>query len=160
MKYPYKKSTYYGSFAFTVIFIVSMAIIIDGFSVVGIITVALMVCALFAVFAKNDLDRYVEILDESIRFGSYVFKRKGQKYFDPPATVEIRYENIYVLEAKQLPLFGIYTISIDASGLKQNVFLSRGFENYKEIVVILCKKVEESNPDAYIDPKIQKFIDK
>lgn len=57
-------------------------------------------------------------------------------------------------------MFGLYTISIDASGLKQNVFLSRGFKNYKEIVVTLCKKVEEFNPEAYIDPEIQKFTEK
>lgn len=99
MKYPYKKSTYYATFAFTLILLESMAIIIDGFSFGGIITVALMV-SLLATFAKNDLDRYVEFSDESIRLGSYSFKKKGQKYFEPPTTVEIRYENIYVLEAK------------------------------------------------------------
>lgn len=159
MKYPYKKSALYIMLIFVIVFFSIMGFLFREFIIVIAAVAIILICASFAAFSEEYSGKYVQLSNDTVKLGSYNFRGKGRHDHPPPVTFEIKYENIWVLESKKLPLIGVWAINIDATGLHQTVILERSFVNYKEMVKNLCKKAKQHNPKVYIDPELKKYIE-
>lgn len=101
------------------------------------------------------LKRYVEFLDESVKFNSFRIAKAG-KVMSPV----FRYENITSIESSYLPVIGVWKVKVNAKGFEYSVPISFCFNNYIELCEKLCDLVKEHNPDVYIDSRIVRLMDK
>ena len=102
--------------------------------------------------------KYVELFDTYIRFNSFRFKKirlnKNSSEF------AVRYEDIYSVEAVRVPLIGLWAVKIGAKNLPEKIRLSRNFRRENLMYTEILKRVKESNPDVYIDEKLNRYLDK
>ncbi len=118
------------------------------FGIIGLF----LACAL--IYGKEYFERYVEITDEYARFNSFRFKMKRH-----PISLNIRYEDFWSIEPRRLPIIGIWGIRINARNLPHKLTVPFFFCKHKELYGNLCAHVKLHNPDAYIDSRLEKYIE-
>lgn len=105
-------------------------------------------------FSGEYLNRYVDFKDEYVRFNSFRFKRLKKA-----VTINIKYENIYSIEACKLPLIGIWGVKITAKDLPNPIILSFCFSKHIKMYKSLCSRVRLYNSKAYIDERLKKYYE-
>lgn len=116
---------------------------------------AFVVIAFMAISSKEYYNRYVDFYKESVRFNSFRVT-KIRKLI----SLNIRYDTITSVKALVLPIVGIWKIKVISSGFAYPISISFCFSKYAELCEKLCSSVKEYNPDAYIDSRIIKFIER
>ena len=105
-----------------------------------------VMCFMFMGEYKN---RYVETFDDYMRLNSFRFK--GRRY---PRSLNVKYEDVWYIEARRLPLIGVWAIRINAKFLPHKVTISYCFKNSKQLYAELCEKARLFKPDVYIDDRL------
>ena len=106
-------------------------------------------------FSREMLNRYVELYDDHILFNSFRFRDVKMK---PAVSLNVNFEDIWSIEAKTLPIIGIWAISVEGSNLPHKVTLSFCFEKHKELTRNLCDSVNKHNSKVFIDPRLTEYI--
>lgn len=121
-----------------------------------IATGTLGVCSVtFARFTPEFYRRYIELCDSYVHFHSFRFKDVTMK---KAASFNVMYENILSMDAKRLPIIGVYAVIFKAKSLPKELTVSFFYHDYKELFKSLCESVSQANPNAYIDDRILEAI--
>lgn len=120
------------------------------------------ICSIFFafcvfMFTGEYTNKYVELFDESVRFNSFRFKDVRMK---KAIAFSVKYEDIISVNVRTLPIIGIWAISIKAKNLPQRVTVSFCFKKHREFYYNFCKRVENKNPNAYIDKRLKEYIER
>lgn len=163
MKYPYRKTALCIQVLFCVLFSISVIAFfyfVGGASKKYVVECSFGVLGLFVVFyvkfGNEMLNKYVELLDDSIRFNAFRFKDIKMKN---AVSFNVNYEDIWSVESKRLPIVGIWAISVNAKNLPHKMTISFCFAKHKELIRNLCSYAKQYNPEAYIDPRVTTYIE-
>ncbi len=163
MKYKYKKAFLFIQFFALAVIYVSMIVIayritnnerILGKIIFGALGLYLV---MVTTYSKEFLMRYVELLDNSIRFNSFRLKDVKMK---KAVSFNIRYQDVLSVDVRTIPLIGIWGIQINAKNLPHKMTLSFCFHNHIELYKKLCGYIEQYNPNAYIDSRLKDYIER
>lgn len=111
-----------------------------------------VMCFMFMGEYKN---RYVETFDDYMHLNSFRFK--GWRH---PRSLNVKYEDMWYIEAKCLPLIGVWAIRINAKFLPHKVTISYCFKNSSQLYAELCEKARLFKPDVYIDDRLTEYLNK
>lgn len=117
------------------------------------IVVTVFILVFISIYNGEYMNRYVEISDDYIRFNSFRFKRMKKVL-----SLNVRFDNFYSIEARTLPLFGLWGIRINAKDIPHPITVSFCFSKHKKLYRTLCAQVKQHNPKVYIDEKLEKYI--
>lgn len=98
------------------------------------------------IYGSEYINRYVELFDEHVRFNCFRFKGERK-----PVSLDIRYENIFSLEAIKYPIIGIVGVKVKCKNYPKDIKVSPLFHRHKEMYPNLIELVKSRNPKAYID---------
>lgn len=112
---------------------------------------------IWASFIKEILDRQIEFTPNYVRFNSFRLKNVMMK---STISFNVNYENILSIEAKKMPLVGIYGINISAKNLPQKIIINFNFRNHKNLYKEMCTFANQYNPNVYIDNRLQDYIER
>ncbi len=100
-------------------------------------------------------NKYVETFEEYMCLNSFRF-RGHRRPFSP----NVRYEDIWYIEARRLPIIGVWGIRINAKYLPHKTTISFCFKNHKKLYAELCERVRYFKPDVRIDSYLTEYLDK
>ncbi len=103
-------------------------------------------------FSFEYFRKHVEIFDDYVRFNSF----RLIKSIDT-VSINIKYEDIQSIEARYLPIIGVWGIRIHSRNSPKHIDLSFAFGKHKEMYSEICKKANEFNPHVVIDRRIKKY---
>ncbi len=162
MKYKYRVGLYVLNMLTALLSVLLMFIIvvlITNETVEAIYRVAFVLlpysfvmCFMFMGEYKN---RYVEMFDDHMLLNSFRFKGWRQ-----PRSVNVKYEDVWYIETRRLPLIGVWAIRINAKFLPHKVTISYCFKNSKQLYAELCENVRQYKPDVYIDDRLTEHLNK
>ena len=109
-----------------------------------------VMCFMFMGEYKN---RYVETFDDHMYLN--LFRFKGCRH---PRSLNVKYEDMWYIEARCLPLIGVWGIRINAKYLPHKVTISYCFKNSKQLYAELCDNVKRFKPDVYIDDRLTEHL--
>lgn len=160
MKYPYRKSVFWGwrSICFVTMLLLGYGMS-ESFLIAFLISV-LINGLFFLTGIKKSLDRYIELYDETVRFSNHRYGRSyGRGFCIRSVTFDVRYKDVFIIEAKKLPLIGIWSVSLKAMEKEYKIKILPYYADFKKLYINLCKKVKEHNPEAYIDKRLLQYIE-
>lgn len=111
--------------------------------------------AMCFVFMAEYKNRYVETFDDHMHLNSFRFK--GWRH---PRSLNVKYEDMWYIEARCLPLIGVWAIRINAKFLPHKVTISYCFKNSRQLYAELCENVKRFKPDVYIDDCLTEHLNK
>ena len=100
-------------------------------------------------------NRYVSFFDEYVHFNSFRFRKKVQ-----PVSLNLKYEDIWSVTARRLPLIGFWAVRINGKNLPHTITLSFCFCKHKEMYTELCNLTKLHNPNVHIDSSLEKYVKK
>ncbi len=106
-------------------------------------------------YSKEFLNRYVELHNNYVHLNSFRFKDVRQKN---ALSFNIKYEDIFSIEAKMLPLIGVVGIKITARNLPKKLTITASISKHKDLFKKICIYAKDYNPKVYIDEKLEKYI--
>ncbi len=113
--------------------------------------------AIPSILFLNNMGKSVEILSEYIKFKNFRFNAfNSLKTF----SITMGYESIIRIEAKKLPLIGIYKIVIISKNYPDPIPVSRLFLKHRQLFYTVCSQVQRYNKDALIDNDLLEFTEK
>lgn len=115
-----------------------------------LVSVFLVSCAFMYIGEYSN--KYVNFLDDYIHFNSFRFKMKVN-----PMSLKVKYEDVYSIKPRKLPIVGVWAIKINAKNLPHEITISFCFKKHKELFENLCTLVKKYKPDAYIDKELSKY---
>ena len=160
MKYKYKKSMYIIQMGLSIVcsfmlliflyhltdrserWLRKTAIILSGFFV-----------AFLGIYSTEYFNRYVEFNSEFVRFNSY---RLGKQVH----SLNVRYEDILSLESIKIPFLGIYKVKLKANNIPWTIPITWCMANRNELFYNICIYAQKSNPQVYIDSRLNEFMEK
>lgn len=98
------------------------------------------------IYSGEYFNRYVEIADEYVRFNSFRFKMMKNTI-----SLNVRYEDVLSVEAKKLPIIGIYGLKLRVKNFGHTIVITHSFCKHKELFSELCKRVKNANPNVFIE---------
>lgn len=162
MKYKYRLGLYVLNMMSVTLFVIL------GFLIVGLITNVPMTSinrvfvtiipfsfAMCLTYMSEYKNRYVEMLDDHMYLNSFRFK--GRRH---PRSLNVKYEDMWYIEARRLPLIGVWAIRINAKFLPHKVTISYCFKNSSQLYAELCEKARLFKPDVYIDDRLTEYLNK
>ena len=72
----------------------------------------------------------------------------------------VKYVDVLGIEARHIPLIGVWAIKINARNLPNKITVSFCFHKHKEMFMNLCKLIKQHNPNAYIDSRLTKYLER
>ena len=162
MKYKYRLSLYFVQFivaGLSSAAILSVIGLLANVSVEKLTGGILRIPSLIVIFSFINLseykNKYVETFDEYMCLNSFRF-RGHRRPFSP----NVRYEDIWYIEARRLPIIGVWGIRINAKFLPHKVTISYCFKNSSQLYAELCEKARLFKPDVYIDDRLTEYLNK
>lgn len=159
MKYKYRLSLYFVQFLsveFAVVLILyGMGVPVDKDPVETIGSLLLFLVVFAFIELKEYKNKYVETFDEYMCLNSFRFR--GHR---SPFSPNVRYEDIWYIEARRLPIIGVWGIRINAKFLPHKVTISYCFKNSSQLYAELCEKARLFKPDVYIDDRLTEYLNK
>lgn len=116
-------------------------------TIIGFLTV------FFSVYGGEYLNRYVEFNENYVTFNSYRIARKVRHF-------NVKYEDILSLEAKMIPIIGIYKVKVKAKNVPWSIPVTWCISHHNEMYAKLCKNARKGNPKVYIDDKLIEYLAK
>ena len=104
------------------------------------------------VCAKEYVKRSVVFKIETVVFDSFRIAKKVRNF-------TVRYEDVLSLETTKIPLLGIYKVSVRAKNVPWPIPVTWCMAHKNELFSELCKRVQDNNPDAYIDNRLLSSMD-
>ena len=121
---------------------------------------AFMLSGLVAAVSPQYFKRYVEFRETSILFNSFTLKSRVRGA-DPKAfNVPILYENITRIEAKFLPVLGLYKIIVNGKNIFEPIQVTWCMEKKNELFFNICVYAKRFNPNVSIDPKLKDYLER
>ncbi len=155
MKYYYKKSAVF--LQFLILALIYIIMIFFSYYILNVNERVLkrfifggagIFVAMMSMYFGEFTNRYVEFLETSIHFNSFRFKDIKMRH---AINFNVKYEDVFSIETRKIPLIGVWAIYINAKNLPHKITISFCFRNYAELFDNLQKKVKLYNPNAYID---------
>lgn len=100
-------------------------------------------------------NKKVELFDEYFKLSSFFFKGKMKS-----SAFGIHYEDVYMIKARKIPLFGIWGIQFKANSVPEAITFSNHLLKHKILWKEFTELVMQKNPKADIDENVIKFINK
>ena len=158
MKYKYRLGFYFIQMISAGLFstaLVGGICILLGKPIEEVTAVFLRLLALVVIFSFISLseykNKYVETFEEYMHLNSFRFKGRRS-----PFSLKVQYEDIWYIEARRLPLIGVWGIRINAKYLPHKTTISFCFKNHRQ----LCERVRYFKPDVRIDSCLTEYLDK
>lgn len=108
------------------------------------------------VYIMESWGKKIETMSEYVKFHNFRFNLFGSlKTF----SVTVSYESIVRLEAKKLPLVGIYKVIVTSKNYNNPIPVSMLFMKYKQLFSTLCIKTKTFNNEALIDDELVSFAE-
>lgn len=101
---------------------------------------------LLFIYGSEYINRYVELYNDHVRFNCFRFKGERK-----PVSLDVRYENIFSLEAVKYPIIGIVGVKVKCKNYPKDIKVSPLFHRHKEMYSNLIELVKSKNPKAYVD---------
>lgn len=111
--------------------------------------------AFTSMYAHEYWNRYVEMSDEHIRFNSFRVRK-----IKNVVSLNIKYEDIFSIKSRKIPLIGLWAIKINARTLPHEITLSFCFCEHKKMFKAICDEAKQHKPDIYIDSYLQNYLEK
>ena len=119
-----------------------------------------LVSGLMGALQPQYFKRYVEFRETSILFNSFTLKSRVRGA-DPKAfNVPILYENITRIEAKFIPILGLYKIIVNGKNIFEPIQVTWCMEKKNELFYNICVYAKRFNPKVYIDPKLKDYLER
>lgn len=113
--------------------------------------------AFSAFYVIEELKKYIEIFNDHVYFNLFKFKKIK---FMKSSSFGVRYEDILSVESKFLPVLGLYAIIINAKNIPEKIKISFGFRKHRKLYSEIVKRAKKHNPNAYIDSKLEDYLEK
>ncbi len=162
MKYKYRLSLYFVQFivaGLSSAAILSVIGLLANVSVEklngGIFRIPFLIVIFSFINLSEYKNKYVETFDEYMCLNSFRFR--GHR---SPFSPNVRYEDIWYIEARRLPIIGVWGIRINAKFLPHKVTISYCFKNSSQLYAELCEKARLFKPDVYIDDRLTEYLNK
>lgn len=105
----------------------------------------------------NNMGKNVETLSEYVKFNNFRFNAFNTlKTF----SITLGYESITSIDAKELPLIGIYKIIVTSKNYTNPIPVSIFFLKHKQLFFTLCQQAKRFNPDVFIDSELEEKVEK
>lgn len=104
-----------------------------------------------------NMGKKVETFGEYVKFTNFRFNAFNSiKTF----SITLSYESIINIEAKKLPVIGIYKINVISKNYPDPIPVSCLFLKHKQLFYTICSQVQRYNKDALIDNDLLEFTEK
>ncbi len=108
------------------------------------------------IYIMDSWSKKVETLGEYVKFNNFRFHTFGSlKNF----SVTVSYESIVRIEAKKLPLIGIYKVIVTTKNYTNPIPVSMLFLKHKQLFSTLCLRTKSFNKEALIDDELIAFAE-
>ncbi len=161
MVYKYSKKSLIAQYLFSVLYclvLIAFAYYLDpggSFFKKMVFGIPMFAVFFWCIMSKEKLNQYVELYNNYVHLNSFRFKDVRQK---KALSFNIKYEDIFSIEAKTLPLIGVVGIKINARNLPQKLTITASISKHKELFKKICIYAKDYNPKVYIDEKLEKYI--
>lgn len=109
------------------------------------------------VFLLDSWSKNVVTSGEYVKFNNFRFNSFNKlKTF----CITLGYESITCIEAKKLPLIGIYKIIVTSKNYTHSIPVSMFFLKHKQLFYTICTQTKRYNRNALIDSDLQAYIEK
>ena len=122
-----------------------------GISERGLVACAMLI-ALILGFCGSEMSRYVELNDTYIRFYAFRFVS-----FRSSKTVQVRYEDIFSIDAKCIGK-GILYLQLRCHCFKHTIRLPFVFLHRKQLYAQIYNEVVRFNPDVFISDELKELL--
>ncbi len=113
--------------------------------------------ALTSIAVLNTMGSSVETLGEYVKFNN--FRLKAFNVFKT-FSVTLSYGSIVRIDAKKLPLIGIYKIVVTSKNYPDPIPVSRLFLKHKQLFYTICTRTQRYNSEVLLDNDLQEFTEK
>lgn len=113
--------------------------------------------AITSLMMINNVSSNVETMNEYVKFNN--FRLKAFNVFKT-FSITLGYGSVVSIEAKKLPVVGIYKIIVTSKNYPDPIPVSRFFLKHKQLFYDIATQAKRFNPDVFLNEAMQKFLDK